>query len=175
MKKSIFLSLTFLTVLAVSQLNAANLTEKGNVTNENAKEVRNVSKLSINSFYTDFGYLPDAQWEKTEDFDKATFILDGQKISAFYDSSNTLVGTTSFKTFADLPAKGIKNLILTYKNYNVGSVVYFNSNEADKSGRLHYGSTLNDEENYFVELLKENERIIVRINLRGDVSLYKRI
>src|SRR5882724_7778837 len=93
--------------------------ERKEVKKINAKEV---STLSRQEFYNDFGDMPDAQWERTNNFDEVTFTKDGAVIKAFYDDDSKLVGTTSDKSFIDLPVAGQKNINEEYKEYRVGDV-----------------------------------------------------
>jgi len=38
-----------------------------------------------------------------------------------------------------------------------------------------YEQLFQDEDNYFVELKKENKEIILEVNMNGDVSLFKQL
>ena len=61
-----------------------------------------VSYQSKQAFYKDFGNIPVSSWKRTMYFDEATFMKDGQTMTAYYDFDSELVGTTTSKSFSDL-------------------------------------------------------------------------
>lgn len=138
-------------------------------------EKGDVSYQSKEQFYRDFGKLPNVQWKRSDYFDEATFTKDGQKLTAFYDITSSLVGTMSRKTFEDLPANAQKEIKKKYKDYIVDLVLFFEDNEANDTDILLYGVRFSDVDNYFVELLKGNEKIVLQINLEGDVYFFKKL
>lgn len=116
MKKLEISSITFLFAIFVLKVQAQK-TEKAEV-KETKKELKGervalrklegtcVSDVAKKSFNEDFGNVPNVKWKREENFDIATFIKDGKEIKAYYDIEGKLVGTTSQRTFADLPTKG---------------------------------------------------------------------
>ena len=134
-----------------------------------------ISTLSKKSFVADFGNVTDAVWRRSEVFDEVTFTKDGKTETAFYDTDAKLVGTTSVKTFDDLPFKGQKQIKNQYKDYTAGPVIFFNDNEANETDMLLYGIQFDDEDNYFAELQKGNNKIIVRVNTAGQVYFFKQL
>ncbi|WP_321426323.1 hypothetical protein [uncultured Bacteroides sp.] len=153
--------------------------EKKELSNER-KELRKLEKGDVNyqskeQFYRDFGNLLNVQWKRSDYFDEAMFTKDGQKMTAFYDINSNLVGTTSQKTFEDLPARAQKEIKAKYKDYIVDLVLFFEDNEANDTDILLYGARFSDVDNYFVELLKGNEKIVLQINLEGDVYYFKKL
>jgi hypothetical protein len=185
MKKSIFLPATILLVSAFTMVQAGNNINSGKEPTAAKTELKaarkalreiqsnGVTTMTQNSFYADFGNVSDLAWSKSEDFSEAIFTKDGEKMTAFYDANANLVGTTAIKAFTDIPFKGQVNLISKFKDYNVGPVIYFNDHQACATEQRVFGSRLNEENNYFIQLSKDNEKIIVRVNPRGDVSLFK--
>jgi len=126
-----------------------------------------VSYQSKEAFYRDFGNQPDAKWTRTKYYDKAVFNKDGVATTAFYDFDANLVGTTSLKTFTDLPAAGQKQIRKEYKDYTVENVVFFDDNENNETDMVLYGSQFDGEDNYFVELQKDNKTIVVQVTMDG--------
>jgi hypothetical protein len=176
-----------ISALQIQALNAKNEAGKAaiNTAKKEAKAERKelrklegaeVSTLSKSSFLSDFGNLSDAVWRKSEVFDEVTFTTDGKEETAFYDNDASLVGTTSVKTFDDLPYKGQLEIKKKYKDYTTGPVIFFNdNNEANETSMLLYGIQFDDEDNYFVELQKGPSRIIVRVNSGGQVFFFKQL
>lgn len=189
MKKLIFLSAaTFVFAAAVnaqtSSTSLARLKHQEKVikkeTRLERKELRKlkgkeVSYQAKQAFYSDFGNLPVAKWQRTENFDKATFTKDGQMMTAYYDYDAKLVGTVSNKTFADLPAKAQKSINEKYKDYSKGSVILFDDNEYNETEMILYNQQFEDADNYFIQLKKGNKEIIVQMDTSGDVSFFKQI
>jgi len=137
---------------------------------------RNVASVtSKNSFASDFGGITDVKWVKSDYFDEARFTKDGQQLTAFYDYDGKLVGTTQVKTFADIPAKGQKEIKTKYKDYAIGPVIFFDDNEFNETDMMLYGLQFDDEDNYFVELTKGNDKMIVRVNSAGWIFFFTKL
>jgi hypothetical protein len=187
MKKLAILSITFMFAMISMQSPAQYSGKENGKKNEMKKELKtnvkplkrlkgsNVSSLSKTSFYADFGDIPNVEWTRSATFDEARFIKDGQKITAYYDYFSKLVGTTSVKTFADVPADGQKEIKAKYKDYSIGPVIFFDDNEANETDMMMWNNQFDDEDNYFVELSKSNNKIMVRVDMRGNVFFFKKL
>ena len=134
-----------------------------------------VSQLSKTNFFTDFGNIPVISWEATGFFDEATFSKDGQIVTAFYDDKSMLVGTTVDKEFADLPGAARQYINEKYSDYTVSDVLFFDDNELNETDMILYGQQFDDEDSYFVELKKDNKKIVLQVNMDGHVSYYTRL
>lgn len=135
-----------------------------------------MSEIAKSKYYADFGNVPDVKWKRVGTFDEAAFTKDGKEMKAFYDIDGKLVGTTTIKTFADVPAKGQKEIEAKYKDYSIGQqVVFFDDNEANETDMILYGVQFDDEDNYFVELTKGTKKIILQVNSEGEVFFFKQL
>lgn len=190
MKKLAIMSITFLFAFAGLQLQAQDAekaaikatkkevkAEKKEIQAERVAlrklEGTDVSPDSKNNFNADFGKVTNAVWKRSNTFDEVTFVKEGKKETAYYDSNSKLVGTTSVITFDEVPAKGQQDILKKYKDYTIGEVVFFNDNETNETEMLLFGIQFDDEDNYFVELKKTNQKIIVRIDSKGKVFYFK--
>ncbi|MCX6240168.1 MAG: hypothetical protein NTY07_21945 [Bacteroidia bacterium] len=185
MKKLAILSMAFLFVVSVSNLQAQE--SKKEVKKEEKKEAKaerkalrilegsEVSVASKNSFNADFGALPNVIWQRSQNFDEATFTKNGQKMTAYYDFESKLVGTTSNITLSDAPSNVQKVIKDKYKNYKIGPVIFFDDNEANQTDMLLRGIQFDDEDNYFAELTKGNSTIMVRVDSEGRVYFFKKL
>ena len=126
-------------------------------------------------FNNDFGNPPITQWERTANFDEVSFSKDGQAFTAFYDNSTKLIGTTAEKTFTNLPSKAQLAINKRYRNYSVGEILFFDDNELNETDMVLYNQPFDDADNYFVELKKGNKKIVVEVNMKGDVSYFTRL
>jgi hypothetical protein len=126
------------------------------------EKISYVSQKVKNSFHAEFGTQSNIQWSSTEDFDVASFTMDGQSINAYFTKDGMLDGRIYQKNWNDLPFQAQVNIIKRYKDYNVVSVF------------VYYGKTLSAFDNYFVGLSKDKQTIVVRVNEKGDTYLYKK-
>lgn len=131
-----------------------------------------VAYQSKQAFYTDFGDVPNADWKRTRNFDEVAFSQNGQTVTAYYDASSKLVGTTSVKSFNDLPAKAQQTINDRYAGYVKGPVVFFNDNEANETDMILMGTQFEDADNYFIELSKDGKTIVLQITMDGDVMYF---
>lgn len=135
------------------------------------KEVSYESKLH---FGQDFGNISDVVWERTTYFDKASFTnKDGKPMTAYYDEQSNLVGTTSPAKFSDLPPAAQRDIEKHYKNSANTTVIFFDDNEFNQTNMIIYGEEFEDEDNYFVELKDDSNKLIVlRVTPEGEVTYF---
>jgi len=147
---------------------------------EEKKELRKLEGKEVNyqsreQFFTDFGTVPVRQWVRTANFDEATFVKDGQEMVAYYDADTRLVGTTTIKSFDNLPANAQKFINKNYPGYSKEQVILFDDNELNETDMLLYNRQFDDADNYFIELKKNASSIILKVDMRGDVSFFKEL
>ena len=148
------------------------LEEKKELKKLKGKEVNYQSKIE---FSIDFGNIPEPQWERTANFDEATFTKDGQVLTAFYDDDSKLVGTTSAKTFNDIPSKAQKYINENTRDYSVAGVLLYDDNELNETDMILYNQQFDDEDSYFVELKKDNKEIVLHVTMNGLVYYFTRL
>ena len=134
-----------------------------------------VSLWSKEQFRIDFEDITDVTWERTQNFDEATFTKDGRVTTAFYDATPQLVGTTTEETFADLPARARDFINKKYSDYTVGGVLFFDDNEQNETDMSLYNLQFDDVDSYFVELKRDNKEIVVQVTTDGVVSNFVRL
>jgi len=179
MKKSIVILMAVLFFVTIGTIQGSDQNTKKE-TKSVAKTPRKlegtkVSDLAKTHFLTDFGNLADVTWQRTANFDEATFTKNGKKIDAWYDYEANLVGTTSAAAFADVPASGQKEIKSLYKDYSIGPVVFYDDNEGNETDMILYGMQFIDADNYFVELTKGSDKIVVMVSPDGNVSFFKKL
>ncbi|MBA2329488.1 MAG: hypothetical protein H0V91_07710 [Flavisolibacter sp.] len=67
-----------------------------------ANEIKS-SPLAVSSFENSFPTAADIMWKEVGDFYQATFVLDGQILSAFYSEAGDFIAVTKNISFFDLP------------------------------------------------------------------------
>ena len=147
-------------------------TDRQELRNLRSEEVSNATRQQ---FYQDYGIRTQAMWKKDGNFDVATFALNGATISAYYNPNSELVGTTTNKTWADLPARTKQQIAKKYPGYSEVAVTLFNDNEANKSDMILYGERITDPNNYFIEMVKNGKKIVLKSDKAGDVSLFRNL
>jgi hypothetical protein len=135
----------------------------------------NVSELAKTNFISQFGNLPNVEWKRVDTFDEAIFTKNGIKTTAWYDFDANLVGTTNYTSFTNIPAAGQKGIKDRFKDYVVGSVLFFDDNEANKTDMMLYGVQFDDADNYFVELTKDKNVIVAKVTPQGAVSIFQKL
>lgn len=138
-------------------------------------DASSVSYDSKQQFFADFGNVPDVQWRRSANFDEATFTKDHQRMTAYYDSESNLVGTTSSKSFADLPASAQKEIRTKYRDYTLGPITFFDDDETNDSDMVLWGLQFNGQDNYFVELTKGTAKIILQVDPEGNVYFFTQL
>ncbi|HXB45742.1 MAG TPA: hypothetical protein VNV85_16860 [Puia sp.] len=131
-----------------------------------------VSSFTKSQFATDFPDATNVHFANEKNFSEVSFTQEKEKISAYYDDRNQLVGTIQKKAFDDLPENAKKNIQKNYAGYTILDVVKFNDNESDGTELIQYGTSLDDGDNYFVELKKDSKAIVVKVSLTGGVEFW---
>jgi predicted TIM-barrel fold metal-dependent hydrolase len=131
-----------------------------------------VSYQTEEQFSMDFPKATDVIFERSQNFDEAEFTLDGQRLRAYYDISNELIGTTNIASYSELPASAQKEIEKFYKDYELKQILFFHDNQFNDSDIIIYGTSFDDADNWFVQLQKDSKKIIVKVSPSGIVSYY---
>jgi hypothetical protein len=123
----------------------------------------------------DFPDAKNIQFARVKDLNEVSFIQDKKKMNAYYDDGDQLVGTIQKESVADLPVNAQKEIQNKYPGYTIANVVKFDDNESDDSEMLLYGISLDDADNYFVELKNDSKAIAVKVDLSGGVNFFSTI
>ncbi len=89
---------------------------------------------------------------------------------AYYDDRDQLVGTILKESFADLPDNAQKEIQNKYPGYTIANVVRFSGNGSDDTETVLYEKSMDDTDNYFVELKNDSKAIVVKVDLSGGVN-----
>jgi len=171
MKKSFIFPVSILAIFSLSAI-LSQTTYASGTTSENgnmeaktivAKNADNVSQAVKNSFHAEFGVQSNIRWNQTENFDVASYDVEGESVNVFFTKEGALEGRTFLKKWTDLPFQAQVNIVQRYKDYDVESVF------------VYYGKSLNNNGNFFVSLSKDNRTILVQVNEKGNTTLYKKL
>lgn len=147
---------------------------------EERKETRRIedkeaSYQSMEQFYIDFGNVPITGSSRTGIYDKIFFKLNGVPTTAYYDSEANLIGTSNNRKFSDIPLSAQKHILSKYKDYKVENVLFFDDNNLNDTDMMLYKLSFDDEDNYFVELKKDNKEIVLKVDMQGITSVFKEL
>ncbi|MEP7257897.1 MAG: hypothetical protein ABI687_05910 [Flavitalea sp.] len=166
-------SLTFANKVTRSARKEARHEKKEQRKEKKAENKNEVGYATKQSFMSDFPNAREAIYNKTKNFDEVNFISsDGSKLKAYYDIASNLVGTTQIKKFSDLPEVAQRRIEKEYKDYAVGAVLLFDDNESNQTDMILYGTSFDDEDNYFVSVVKDNKETILKVNTSGNVAFF---
>ena len=141
--------------------------------NAGASDNPNVRQESKDRFQADFENAKDVSWSRVANLDEVSFTSNGKHMIAYYNNLSKLVGTTVEKSFTDVPQEGRKKIKSEYSDYKIGNVILFhNKNRTGYSQTKIYGSRYEYLNNYFVELHKGNDKIVVQVNPAGTVYFF---
>jgi hypothetical protein len=136
-------------------------------TNKTAATRINVSYSVVKEFNTNFADATNVTWSVNHDFQKASFILNGVKTTAFYNLQGEFVAVTMNVDAKAIPAKAGAEIAGKYKGYSVeGVIVVQNNTELNPEA---------DETAYFVELKSDSKVILVKINSDLHTEFYKEV
>jgi hypothetical protein len=130
--------------------------------------------MTAQHFMIDFPNATNVTWKRSN-FEEASFIWNGKQTNAFYDLDDVLIGTTTPANYSDLPANAQKEIEKYYKGYTPRSVIMFDDNEFNDTDMILYGTSFEDEDNYFVEMTNDNKTVVLQVNMEGLVSFFKDI
>ena len=139
-------------------------------------EGKDVSYQSKAAFNVDFRNVSNPVWKRGTYYDEVTFTnRQGKKMTAYYDYDAELVGTTMHKNFSELPASAQKYINGKYSGYITEDIVFFKDNQENETEMILFGDEFDHVDNYFVELKKGKEEIILRADPVGNVSFFKKM
>jgi hypothetical protein len=131
-----------------------------------------VSDLTKQNFYSDFGDVPVLKWQHGPIYDVVNFTKDGKSMEAYYEFNKGLIGTITPKVFSDLPDAAQKDINKHYEGYNPVNVIFYDDNENNDTD-LIYGDDEFTEDNFFVQMAKDGHSVVLRVKPDGEVSFFK--
>ena len=134
-----------------------------------------VSEQSQATFYIQFGNVKDVQWERQDYFDVATFDKGGQQMKAYFDNDGEMVGTSIQTNLKALPIKAQLEIAKKYGDYSVTDAILYDDNNEQISDIILYGTQMESSDNYFVELKKDDRKVILEVSPEGRVSFFKEL
>lgn len=111
------------------------------------------------NFKTTFKGATDVQWTVKSDFVKATFVIDNQRVEAFYKPEGEMIGTATAVTIDQLPLSAKRSFAKKYSGYNVTEAIHFEGAE---------------ENAYYISAENGQEKVIIKVGENNQVSVFSK-
>jgi len=164
---------TILFALFVMALSAKSFA--GNKNTGSEEKEKEASYFAQNNFQAKFQDAKEVKWTVGNNYQKASFVLDGIKKSAFFNQQGDFIATTEYIKADKLPADSQQKLKKQYKDYSVAEILKYDVEDSQDAhlfmltGRT-YASTV-----YFASLKKKDSQIVVKIEPGNDISFFKNL
>jgi hypothetical protein len=96
-------------------------------------------------------------------------------VTAYYDFNSELVGTTTEKTFDDIPMHAKEFIQKHYAGYTPLQVILFHDNEDNDTDMELFNKAFQDENNYFVSMKNDKETVVLKVGMDGRTDFFKKL
>lgn len=118
-----------------------------------------VTTRVLDAFNNEFTSAKEVSWSSGENFYKAEFTFNGQRVHAFYAADGELMGLTRFITSLELPMSLQASLKKSYSEYWISDL--FEVTKSDRTG-------------YYITLENADTKIVLKASADEDWSAYKK-
>jgi hypothetical protein len=125
-----------------------------------------ISYVTKKQFESEFKDAKNVVWSVSSVTQKASFVLNDRKMSAFYDLSGKYLGTIQYANFNDMPYKALREVSESYKGFSPVAVLQI----ADRPANAE----TNDTGAYIVAMTNGGKEVYLQVSYDGYVSLYKK-
>ena len=119
---------------------------------------KNVNYWVLNKFNSTYAEAKDVNWIVTDKFAKASFLLDGERMEAYYSPEGEFIAESKAIPVAELPRAAKKAIEKKYKDFTIKEVIEYNTT---------------DKVEYYVSLDSEKASKILKISASGSIEVYK--
>lgn len=123
-----------------------------------AAEGNEVNFTVLNSFQFQFKDASDVQWKSIKGCTKATFVLNNEKMEAFYNREGEMIGTSKAISLDELPTNAKRSFAKKIEGYTVKEAIRFEGTE---------------ENAYFISAENGKDSVIFKVEDKGSVSMKK--
>jgi hypothetical protein len=119
---------------------------------------KNVNYWVLNKFNATYQEAKEVNWVVTDKFAKASFLLDGEKMEAYYSPEGEFIAESKAIPTAGLPRAAKKALDKKYKDFTIKEVIEYST--ADKV-------------EYYVSLENDKSSKILKISSGGNIEVFR--
>ncbi|MEJ7828221.1 MAG: hypothetical protein WKF91_08505 [Segetibacter sp.] len=123
-----------------------------------AQDVNQIDEKAVENFESAYGGASNVEWISKENFTKASFVQNEQKVEVFYNLDGDYIATTTQIKLDHVPTFVKRIVAKNYSDYTVKEAFKF---QAD------------DEAAYFISAENEKENVVLKVN-GGLLSVYSR-
>lgn len=124
-----------------------------------SSDTRKINTRILTNFKYDYNSASEVNWTLRPNFAKATFVLNGKSLEAFYNLNGDLIGSSSRITLNELPTSAKRAFAKRYTGYNVTEAIKFDGVQDNA---------------FFISAENDKEKVIVRVGEDADVSVFDR-
>ncbi|HVZ26146.1 MAG TPA: hypothetical protein VG842_08835 [Sediminibacterium sp.] len=110
------------------------------------------------NFDSQFSGAENVQWNATENYIRAKFILADEPVEAFFGLNGDFIGASRKITLKSLPLSALQTLKKKYADYKVTDTIEFDRG---------------DEKSYYVSIDNGKQKQILQVSVYGEVSRFK--
>jgi hypothetical protein len=119
---------------------------------------KRVSAAALDNFKYTYKDAGDIKWTVTAQFAKASFLMDGERVEAYYGIDGNFLAESKAVSTQDLPKAARRDLQKRYGSYTIKEVIQY---------------VTFDKVEYYVSLDSEKESKILKISGTGDMQVHK--
>lgn len=132
---------------------------------DDSKEISYNAKKQLES---EFAGAKDVSWTVNDDYQKASFTLEGKKLTAIFDVQGSYLAATQLVAFDELPAEAKRSITKFYKGYEFSEAIKIVARPSND-----YQS--NDVGTYWIDLAKDNKQVYLNYTETTGLSFYKKV
>ena len=125
-----------------------------------ANETIEPSQLVLNQFKKEFSTAENVKWDKQDDYDKATFVLMGRRVIAYFNSLGQLEGCMRDIFFDQLPLAVMTAIDKRFAAAEVTDVSEISNGEGTS---------------YRIRLYSKNKKYSVKVGANGNINEVEKI
>ena len=125
-----------------------------------AADGKELNSKVVSNFSQEFKHAKNVTWKSTENFVKASFILNDKSMAAYYDLDGNMIGTSTDIAIDDLPTNAKRAFAKKYAEYTVKEAIQFEGVE---------------ETAYYIAAESENQTLLLKVSVEGFVSVLEHV
>jgi hypothetical protein len=123
-----------------------------------AKDTKKVNYAASSNFKAEFANATSVTWTTTDQYTKAAFVVNNEKMEAFYNQSGEKIASSRTIAIDELPVKAKRSLAKDYAGYTVREAIEFEGI---------------DDNGYFISAENEKESVVLKVNSTGGLNTFK--
>jgi hypothetical protein len=119
---------------------------------------KNVNYWVLNKFNATYQEAKEVNWIVTDKFAKASFLMDGEKMEAYYSPEGEFIAESKTVAITALPRAAKKALDKKYRDFTIKEVIEYNTTEKVE---------------YYVTVENDKSSKILKIGSGGNIEVFR--